>query len=286
MDLKNSDMLKHILDTAKYYSDEGQTAYYPNPGNAGDSLIAAATYQVFKNAGLNYQLCKKNDPLTGKFLILGGGGNLVPQYNSIRYMLERAHNVAARVVVLPHTIRGNEDLIAKCDERVEFFCRDVVSYEHVIQHVSKAKAYLAHDMAFGLDVEQFFANQKIISAADKLIDEKVKDTPLERLFSRADSRCFFRRDKEGTSRLIPKSSIDLSALFKQGVWPGKANVSAAAILRFVDRYKEIHSDRLHVGIAASLLSKNVYLYNNSYSKNKVIYEHSLHQNFPKTSYVD
>lgn len=285
MNLRNTDMLQYILDVAKHYSEDGQTVYYPNPGNAGDSLIAAATYQTFRNAGLKYQLCRKADSVEGKFILLGGGGNFVPQYNSIRYMLERAHNVAAKVIVLPHTIRGNEDLIEKCDERVEFFCRDVVSYQHVIQHVSKAKAYLAHDMAFGLDVEQFFANKKVVAEADTLIVEKVKDTALERIFSRADSRCFFRKDKEATARLVPKSSIDLSSLFKQGVWPTKANVSAAAILRFVERYKEVHSDRLHVGIAGSLLGKNVYLYDNSYGKNRVIYEHSIHQSYPKTTFI-
>ncbi|MEI7818477.1 MAG: hypothetical protein WCI45_14920, partial [Desulfuromonadales bacterium] len=65
---------------------EGQDVlFYPHPGNAGDSLIAAATYQAFSRCNVKIKHISHLSPVVdGAVVFLGGGGNFVPLYNDIR----------------------------------------------------------------------------------------------------------------------------------------------------------------------------------------------------------
>lgn len=62
---------------------QGEVLYIPNPGNAGDALIAAATYQVLDDLGINYLIKRHKDDMesdvSGRVVIYGGGGNLIAQ---------------------------------------------------------------------------------------------------------------------------------------------------------------------------------------------------------------
>ena len=42
--------------------------YIANPGNAGDSIIARATLQVFRENGLNFKICDSNESFKNKTL--------------------------------------------------------------------------------------------------------------------------------------------------------------------------------------------------------------------------
>src|SRR5690625_2556576 len=65
---------------------DGKVFYVPNPGNAGDSLIAAATFQVLRQAGIRWKLLdhRQVSPTKDCTLLYGGGGNLVRYYDSAR----------------------------------------------------------------------------------------------------------------------------------------------------------------------------------------------------------
>ncbi len=73
MDVINvGEYLKEIIGNDKAY-------LYPNPGNAGDALIALGTKHLFAIVDLNCEEIKdisKFDP-EGKIIINRGGGNLV-----------------------------------------------------------------------------------------------------------------------------------------------------------------------------------------------------------------
>lgn len=260
--------------------------YFPNPGNAGDSLIAASTYQLFSDLNLEYDLFQDVESFDGRTVVLGGGGNFIPQYRAIRAAILKCYRHAAAIVLLPHTVRGNEDVVSMLGSNADIFCRDVISYQHVLECRSAARAFLGHDMAFGLDVQRFLQDEDLCRMAKALIDRKIpKKRPLVQMFSTAPVRFFFRNDKEKTSRIVPKSSLDLSSLFKSDVQPGSAQVSAAALFLYLSDPLEVHTDRLHIGIAASLLGKRVYLYDNSYGKNAGVYRHSIHSNFPDVQLI-
>jgi hypothetical protein len=85
--------------------------YYPNPGNGGDSLLAAATLHAFARCSFKYRTIELDATVNGKIVFLGGGGNLVPLYDHIKSAYENFLGRAQKIVLLPHTIRGNEELL-------------------------------------------------------------------------------------------------------------------------------------------------------------------------------
>ncbi len=53
------------------------------------------------------------------------------------------------------------------------------------------------------------------------------------------------------------------------------------MINFLEEYKVVNTDRLHVAILASLLGKEVNFYPNSYYKNEAVYNYSLFNRYPK-----
>ncbi len=70
---------------------KNETIYYrPNPGNAGDALIAAGAFILFDQAGLNVEIIDSNDfDSEGKIVIYAGGGNLVGIYSAARDFIRK-----------------------------------------------------------------------------------------------------------------------------------------------------------------------------------------------------
>jgi exopolysaccharide biosynthesis predicted pyruvyltransferase EpsI len=86
----------------------------------------------------------------------------------------------------------------------------------------------------------------------------------------------FRTDRESTRVARPAENFDLSYLYVGWVAPeGFARAAAREFLAIADRYDEIRTNRLHVAIAGALLGKRVLLHDNSYGKNRAVWEHSL-----------
>ena len=61
--------------------------------------------------------------------------------------------------------------------------------------------------------------------------------------------------------------------------------AAAYLLRVVDSFDVVRSDRLHVAIAGALLGKEVELYPNSTFKNRAVYDFSL-ERFTNVRFVE
>lgn len=258
--------------------------FHPLPGSAGDSLRQAATYQLFADLGIEFSVLSDADDVAGETLIIGGGGNLVPAFSSVRKTLLRAADAAREVIVLPQTVRGNEDLIERLGPTVEIFCRDAESYLHVLEHRSRAHARLAHDMAFLIDVERLRADAG--PAADALVAQHAPARPFDRLMADAGHRFFFHKTRGRKKRIRPKSSIDISLAFKTGTKPGEAEVGALALLTYLQGVQEIHTERLHVAIAGAMLGKRVYLYDDPLRIAGSAYRHSLHADYPKVQLIE
>ncbi|MFH0756864.1 MAG: hypothetical protein V2B15_06230 [Bacteroidota bacterium] len=91
---------------------------------------------------------------------------------------------------------------------------------------------------------------------------------------------FFRTDIESSKTIpIPENNIDISL---QGTQFSPARPFFIKIAQF----EEIHTDRLHVAIAGSLLNRTVHLYPGSYFKNKAVYLSSMKEYYPKTVFHD
>lgn len=257
--------------------------YMPNSGNAGDSLIATGTFDCFRRLSIRFTpIGPSGAKAAGQVVILGGGGNFVPAYATIRNALESYRDSAAQIILLPHTIRGNEDLLAELGDNVTILCRDIESFRHVAAHCHRPQVLLGHDMAFHLDAEAFLfgGNTAPWQAAfqDRLAERKID---LQALAAR-EKAYLARRDSEYGGP-IGGSDVDPSAVFEFGVWPGNAEKSSWCFLEFIRCMRSVVTDRLHVAIAAALLDKGCALFDNSYGKNAEVHLHSLKYHFPKVT---
>jgi hypothetical protein len=268
----------------------GEVLFAVNRGNAGDSLISAATFQLFRKVGLRPRLLDHlyRGPRTeGAVVLCCGGGNLVRFYGDARRFIAAHHARARRLVLLPHTIEGNEDLLGELGPNVDLIARERRSFEHIRASAPGARHHLMHDIALGLDLEELRQGPLRLFAAP----------PSFRLGARLARRGWqrlgkprapagrvlnaFRTDSEATAMDLPAGNFDLSALYDGWVVPeGFARFAARDFLAIAERYDEIRTNRLHVGIAGALLGKRVVLHDNSYGKNRTVWEHSLAGRFP------
>lgn len=289
--------------------------YCPNPGNSGDSLIAHATFQIFKKNNINYQIINLNKfKPKNKILIYGGGGSLVNNYYGLaRNIVETFHAHVKKLVILPHTINTHEDLLKKLGSNVEIICREEISYNYVKRLASRANVMLMDDLAFSLDVKDIFAQKPISffkSFGTKIVSRFKKDeqlgfsvpSPVLMLQDRAiKSQKFiestlnngeimilncFRTDGEKTSIKIPRNNIDLSLKFNYGTKNEQLAFNASyELLNMINQYDKIRTNRLHLAIAGALLGKSVELYSNSYYKCKAIYEYSIKDRFTNVKWM-
>ncbi len=288
---------------------KGETIYYrANPGNAGDALIASGAYKLFEKAGLEFALVNPETfDATGKTVIYAGGGNLVGIYSEARDFFLRFHRSARHLILLPHTVTGNEDLLEAIGNNVTIFARERVSYGHVGKNAKRAEVLLDHDLALHLDPNDFL-NGPIISLPEaiakklryKYLDSEVSGTvPQPRLMlknslfelrttalGRPEIGNFFREDIEASGKEIPKGNADLSRIYEHGTRNRHlTSYTTSRLLRYINRFPVVRTDRLHICIAAALLGKEVELFPNSYFKCEAVYEYSLRSRFPKIKWI-
>jgi exopolysaccharide biosynthesis predicted pyruvyltransferase EpsI len=254
-----------------------EVLYHPNPGNGGDGLIALGTYTAFARAGISFKLIGLDSQVDDKVVFLAGGGNLIPLYWDIANAYKSFFGRAKQIVLLPHTIRGHEALLAKLDESCTIFCRDAESYIHVTSHNRRAEVYLEHDMACHLDGREILHNEINAEKYGPIVSEKLAAKGLDLLKLKQVN--FFRIDWE-SARKEQVSDMDISAEYTFGVWPDNARKATWCMLKTVSMAALVHTDRLHVGISCALMRTPCVLYDNSYGKNSGIYRHSLRNRAP------
>ncbi|MBI9020575.1 MAG: polysaccharide pyruvyl transferase family protein [Verrucomicrobia bacterium] len=277
----------------KALAGQGELVYCPNAGNAGDSLIAHATFQLFERLGIHFELYDEArfDP-AGKILIYGGGGSLVPEYVAARQFVERYHQSVKRLVILPHTISGHADLLAALGPNVDIFTREEVSFEYVANCAPHANVFLADDLALGLNVtDLLFPDYRLpywriplkrVVRRDALLLREA----LCRAYGKSCVLNCFRTDKERTDVGRPSGNADLSKLFKCGTQtPKQALCATQMVFRFMNHYEEVRTNRLHLAIAGALLGKAVEFYPNSYYKCEAVYNFSMKDRFPNVKWM-
>ncbi|MFT4176366.1 MAG: polysaccharide pyruvyl transferase family protein [Luteolibacter sp.] len=293
--------LPPALDLGEFFSGfhGKEIVYCPNPGNAGDSLIAAATLQAFEQHEVSVELVRPGDTVArGRLVFFGGGGNLVPEYTDCSGFLERNHAQAERLVLLPHSVRGHEALLGELGPNVDLILREPTSYAHCLKFAPHARVHLAHDMAFRMDVDALRLRPLASGATFRLDMLKSRRRRVVHRLFRWQKLCqwfapwklkrldAFRTDLESTGKIqLQPGNLDLSTILMYGVTDRESIWLAARHLAdFIDAYQEVHTDRLHVSIIASLLGKGVFFHPNSYYKNEAVYRYSMQDRFPLTTW--
>lgn len=277
----------------------GEVWYQPNPGNAGDALLAVAARQKFRQLGIHANAIPAEFDAAGKVVVFGGGGNLVPLYHDASDFIARHAPTARRLVILPHSVDGHEDILSALGPNAVIFCRERRSHEHCLAHAKRASVHLAHDLAFDLDVERLrpFATRRELLAysvrqlgtpalpwAGRLAHLRKTAGVLRRLSAADPARgplLAMRGDAESAGERVPNGNLDISELFTLLDTTGAdAELSARLFLGWISRYSTVTTDRLHVAIAGALLGKTVSLRPNSYYKCAAVWEHSIRGRFP------
>ncbi len=308
----------HKVEMADFLTEQlghARFLYCLNFGNAGDALISQASLQLFRRLKLNFETIStlSNTDLQDKIVVYAGGGNLTPQYATARNFILRHQRKLQRLILLPQTISHNEDLLGSLCDNTTVIAREEATYRHVREHARKAQVHLAEEMALHLDVQEALTKQPDLERAAIRHHFRRMLTPGA---SRFHNKCLrfllifgsqkliwyqalkglggmgsvlnaFRTDCEGTSAVLPRDNLDVSRVMAFGC-DSEANVylSANRFLRYLNRFAEIHTNRLHVAIAGGLLGKTVLLHTNSFHKCRSVYEFSLKDRFPKVSFVD
>lgn len=267
MPTKKSDIIFNQVDIEAFllaYKDT-EIIYVPNPGNAGDSLIAHATIQLFDRLELNYILGNHLEKYTKRVLFFGGGGNLVGLYKDCFNFIENNKN-DNEIVLLPHTVNNEDELIKSLGDNVTIICREKRSFAYVHSLIKdKNKVLLAPDLAFS------------ITGLDKYKSKTGSGT----------LNCY-REDCEKTTIPIPSGNIDLSMfLLKAENTDNKEIIKqvSESVFEYVSDYSMIKTNRLHIAIAGSLLNKAVIFNQNSYFKNEAVYEYMIKNNFENTVFI-
>lgn len=268
--------------------------FVPNSGNAGDSLIAEATYQFLDGIGLSYTTARLTDRLAKPSgVIIGGGGNLVAAYPNVRRFLERNLDLFEWLVILPHTIQGHEDILARLDDRCTIVCREQRSLDFCKTHAPAARIHLADDMAllWSRDQTRLRARRAVYDNATNLKFHVRNAKHLLRLIGhggkiRNGTLNAFRKDVESRDQSVPANNIDLSQVFSTDSMSWDYSACAIEFLaRFIGRAERVRTDRLHISILSALLGKAVEMHDNSYGKNRAVYEQSLASRFPNIRFV-
>ena len=219
-----------------------------NPGNAGDGLIHAGGRQLFTRLGIRLREFVYPVEASGDTLFIYGNGQFFGIYGKCAKSCLYYYDKYEKVIILPTTFdpgfEAGINLLSTLPPHAVVFCREKTSYETALACTnSKESIHLDHDLAFSFDFQ-----------------------PWRRKKGSGVLSCF-RTDSESAlgSQKIP--SIDVSRYGgRNDEWP---------LLYTISHFQEVHTDRTHVGIAAAMMGKRTFLYDNSYHKNCSIYEHSM-----------
>lgn len=277
--------LETILSSRK----NDRLVYVPNVGNAGDSFIAVATYQLFNRLGLRYEIGSLSGTYPGSIVVCAGGGNLVSLYPHMIDFIRRNQGTWRELIILPHTIRSYAEELGNFRQNCFVFCREKPSYDFVKRCAPNANTFLSHDLAFSSDLDEI-RNQKPDlrprSVGDFLRQLRSQARYQMQLAHAARARTqpdvlnAFRVDVEKTAIEIPADNVDISsALAGNAMLPIPALLATRRMMQMISNFRAIRTNRLHVAIMAAMLGREVHFYDNSYGKNYDVFVHSMQDRF-------
>ncbi len=296
----------------------GHFVYYPNPGNLGDELIAAATVQLFERLGLSFETYEEGRDYGSAYtLVYGGGGIMVPEWGYLGHLYELFSAPGLeRCVVLSHSMHDCPELLQLMDERFTVFLRESKSFAYAKALNNKATFHLADDMVFYMEprllppateLRHRYPCPSLIKRIFALLTGKDKNIDHVRLLSRFYGKTwkrivkrlpdclipqengkivfFMRRDQEQQADFNGKhKSLDLSRLGGSSCrWHDFNLLGVTHYLETIDQADTIITDRLHISIAAAMLGKQVIMLDNSYGKLSGVYNQSM-ANLPNISF--
>lgn len=296
----------------------------PDHPNVGDQLIyeGEMAYLQRLNYKLLYEAADKfeeHDKIPGDCTILfHGGGNFGDLYRT--HQRSRLGVIKKfrdnKIMIFPQTVyyRRIENLIeeAKIYEAhpdLTICARDTFSYNLLTKYLEKTKVILLPDMAFCLDLSKFITPLKtrrtlFFKRKDKELNSNFNLESLKMMVSKnqridvtdwpshQNVQPIFKLmslvnflNTRISKRLFKSKTLRPLVNSKYGLLRG--NLSrwyTMSGIRFINKYDEIYTTRLHGYILSVLLNKKVHLMDNSYGKNSNFY-YTWMTEFDKSYYL-
>jgi exopolysaccharide biosynthesis predicted pyruvyltransferase EpsI len=247
------ELAKALLNAA----DGREVIFLQNHGNYGDCLIRYGTLRFFEDIGLRYReydMAKRthkaaafavgmlNRP-TDRYLFIYSGSGAWSEACRVGLRNVRRQLAANRnIFILPTTFQ-----YFGLPRNIPVFARDRFESLKVVPH-----ARFCHDMALYLALvapERFLTGRAAPNKALGLA---------------------FRTDNEaGQHNLASLSSnLDISVL-------GTHSSDPIGLLRLIDQFSEIATDRVHIALGAILLGKRVFMTEGNHFKMRAIFDSSI-----------
>lgn len=266
--MQNADMLEEFDVLARTITEQAggrQIIFLPNAGNWGDGLIRYGAKRFLHDYGIRhvevnlgrgagrYMLAPFLARPSKYFFIYSGGSAWGYHWHHAYDIVSLISGFTDKIVVLPSTY-----FYEPKKARGTLFRRDQFESKGFCE-----RSVFCHDMALYL------------LARGLTYDFGVTE-PIPVGY-------FYRRDKESSHRFESEGegvaqSVDLSAL-------GNHMSNGDDFLREIAAYGRIVTDRLHIGIGAAILGKEVRLYSGSDFKIGAIYRSSL-THLPNIEFLD
>lgn len=273
----------------------GEFNFLPNLGNLGDILISYAEMQFFDTYKMKYNIAdiKNLNLYDNKYNLVYGGGGI---WNSLYKNVYKdffdcfTSKYLNKCIILPSSFYDCDEVLNLFDERFIVFCREQQSLDYCISKNKKAKFILADDMAVNANLEPL--QSKTLSKMS-LVNYDIDINKLNILYSQYNQVIntainqlkkidnyyvgyLLRTDKEKAISLKNDLAIDLSSIAGSRARDNALNILLCRVfLSVIEQFEVIVTDRLHVGIAAAKLGKQVLLIDNSYKKISNVYYKSL-----------
>ena len=244
-----------------YKFNKYKIIYIPNPGNAGDSLITFGTIKILNELKLDWEYGNWQNKYANELILYGGGGNLVGMYIEGKTFLNQNKD-NNKIIVLPHTIKDEDEIIKGLNNNVILICREKKSYNYV-----KSIFKYENNLFLSKDMALYIKNVGTIKFGYGICNA-------------------FRTDPEKTDIQLPDDNLDISYHVcmenncDKNVIPVTYN-----LLKYLSQFRIINTNRLHICIAGHILGKQINLFPNNYWKNKEVYEYSL-KNFRNIKFID
>lgn len=254
----------NLINYLEQYKND-KCVFAPVGGWAGDAFITISAHNLFKKVGLNYEIYdskKKYSYYKDCVFMVCGSGNLVNYYDSLSKSLSHWNETISfkKMIILPSTINAHFDVLNKLPDNTDIICRERISYHLVKNNVLKKKVLLSDDLAFYFDITEWKNKEPIYN---NLISIRRDDESAYISFNDMLPNGYINND-------IAEEFLGKCKNFKE------TNDACYKFLETISKYKTVYTNRLHTAIAAILIGRSVYVFPNSYYKNRGVYKTSMY----------
>lgn len=274
-----------FIEALEEYAPKSVCVVHPSGGNHGDTLILRGIckklsdlnvnfnveyYRYFSTLGKIFIPFRHIDFDKYDLIILRGGGYINDVWRHGSTILADLARNASNIIVAPQSFWLTrkkpfiEIYLKGIDANIQIFAREKYSFEALkkCRFASNVEVKLSQDSSFYLDKKDLIdlINHDFINQNGQLI-------------------CF-RQDNESKRYDVNRLNIPQA----QNRLLSKV-ATLEEYLSAINEASSIYTDRLHIAIAGSILGKKVYLYSNTYWKNRGVYEYSLVK-YPNTKFVE